>query len=471
MEQSSSKEDLPALPVEVWQMVAARMSTQEWAKVSTTCRAMYQVQPRHISVLPSQIRDIRWVVKHWNEAITLSMNMSSATSLDIAQGGMALLMHSANQLPKLRIVSLSAPVFGEEVTCGSCLVDDTPIVESCAECRDLRSKQVDHWAPWLAMFLMHAGHIQTLFLRVTTFSVPLVSTLRHLVLRVREDIDMLGCESLQQLHVLQTLCIQWEGVEHEGHLGEYGHSSCRHAQPLDMSACTQLTAVRLTMLMPYSFAVPEKCRVTIGCDLHFFFGNCDWQNNFIRRTHQNRCAWHLHETGRGYYRHYNTDLLNILSCNTSIGNLTLLRLDLDRIRFIPMGLCLQNLKNLHIYSKTNNHLQIGPVVIQVCQGLRLESFVVVARDLQLRVPIGDLADFAGSIKMLYFKFEDYFFSPCSVVATLLTQYLAVRPRQRSVYEFSMTARFPRDAKFSHADICRCGACNGCLRAANIFGKV
>lgn len=365
----------------------------------------------------------------------------------------------------------------KDVKCQFCLANDDSRFESCQRCRHLRSWQTDEWAPWLARFLEHAGHVQTLFLRVTVFVVPLSTTIKHLMLVVREDVALLGCQYLQQLQVLETLCIQWAGGVslnnvNEDELSE-GYSFCRSAADLDLRMCRVLAAVRFAMVVPISFKAPEHCRVTIECDSHVFCNELLQQDSRMWRLLEDGCdTWYLLEMLSGtevyeddwteLYEDYCQDLAAMLCSDAPVTQITSLCLDLHWLGSFKVGQCLKNLKDLEIRQYNKN------VEIDFVPGIRLVQFVVVALTARLTVP--DLVDFAGSIRKLYFDFDFYNRYRCHVIDALLGQHLAIKPILDPARHYFMKARFPADLMYKRRIDCHCGACHTCLGLPELFAE-
>ncbi len=215
-EDSTPVTHMPQLPEEIWAIIASKMTTMEWMSVSRTCRTMYSVQPSSITLMPRQIRDFRWLIKHWKQVRDLSLDMELTKHHTIAKCAMTM-MKEVHQLSQLKLLKLSAPV-AEDLKCSECVINEFRRdfgerylvdldTKNCPICEHIRRAKGDEWSALLACFVQQAAHVQTLSFKLTTLDMPLVNTLKHLLLNVEDDIDEQGCRALQQMQCLETLYI------------------------------------------------------------------------------------------------------------------------------------------------------------------------------------------------------------------------------------------------------------------------
>ncbi len=468
---SSPIKQMPQLPEEIWAIVASKMTTKEWMSVSHTCRTMYGVQPASITLMPKQIRDFRWLIKHWKQVRHLSLDVELTGNLTIAKCAIAM-MNVAHQLSQqLKVLKLSAPV-AEDLMCNNCAVNeyrmevgDRYIVElgtkTCRMCEHIQRAKGDEWSALLTYFVQQASQVQTLSFKMTILDVPLGKTLKHLLINVKDDIGEQGCRSLQQLQCLETLYISHRGWgqkeepdddddDYDELWGKESVSHCRRAKALDMRGSNGLSVVRFVMFAPEAVKVPPGCHVSIECD---FLAFCEGREGLPSRYPQlhDACGtWHLHDFRDGYQSEV---MAYTLSQQEPIANIISLRLDCTDFCSpetpFEVGQCLQNLRDLEIRSQND-------VEVKFIAAVRLERFVVVAKFLHLEAP--DLDSFAASIANLYFCVQREW---CPMSAALL---VAIKRRACLQESHEREAIFPADADREQfkVDACCCGACSKCL---------
>ena len=465
----------PDLPVEIWQKIADRMTSRQWAKISITCRTTALVQPSKIQLVPSQIRHFTWLRRrllHCTKVEALVLDMNQTKELNIGECAVALIEASGQLSEHLKIMKLSATVDMEHLMCKVCIKDDFRETyrgkyvhlhgDKCDDCDVLQRSQGESWKLLLAHFVRQASQVQTLYFRVTKFDVPLPNTLKHLLLDAKDDINADGCQALQQMPSLETLYIanhQW--VEEQ--LGKYGESPpgflvedsfCQCTEALDMRASNNLCAVRFVMFIPTSLKVPPGCHVSVECDTVQFspMKFCqNWQiNDYSEAPGDPDC----------YLRNF----ASTLAADGPLVNITILRLDCQRFASdsgepFEVGMCLENLLDLEIHSKKDVHVKFNAAA-------RLERFVVMAACVKLGIP--NMNNFAGSIKGSYFLWWSN--EPCPVTAALLCEHVAVKRRRCPECSSKTEMCFPADADWDiyKRMTCSCDACTQCLGLNETF---
>ena len=76
---------LPGLPQEVWEQIARHLTTKQWCQ-AVACKAMQQVQPRHLIVHPGSdvnkgLQSIAWASGKWGPATLLDLKLRLKTKV------------------------------------------------------------------------------------------------------------------------------------------------------------------------------------------------------------------------------------------------------------------------------------------------------------------------------------------------------------------------------------------------------
>lgn len=117
---------------------------------------------------------------------------------------------------------------------------------------------MDDRGPWLAVITHQAVQGAEAVSECDYFYSPIGQDLQHLLLDVREDLLVQGCQCLQILPFLTTLSllhdqsckiVDGKEVPFTMWIG-FGHSYCRYSDHLDLRECSLLAFVCLAMVLP-----------------------------------------------------------------------------------------------------------------------------------------------------------------------------------------------------------------------------
>ena len=222
----SRMSEASALPLEVIRLVAANMSTAEWAGVSRTCRAWASLQPKAVQLWPVSIPQLRWMVRHWQEAESVacdfsSMELDSEEAQEILDRGARVV----GALRRLQLGGLEGPKDGDAGYHGP--------------------------TEWLQhLFAAVAGSLEALQLTVpASLQLPPLQQLKHAVLQL----DAAHEEELPQLAFLQQL-------PHVETLSLENNVSVTLVIPaLDLTCSPRLRAVNIRHLVPALLQLPATC--------------------------------------------------------------------------------------------------------------------------------------------------------------------------------------------------------------------
>ncbi|BDA43027.1 hypothetical protein COCOBI_04-0370 [Coccomyxa sp. Obi] len=233
------------LPVEVWKEVANHMSTRQWAKVSGTCRAMSQVQPRRIECLaarqqtPEHLLDmLQWCINHWREAEKFGIKFG-----DVHMYKMYKLMKSSSPSEHLQQLAF----------------DFSPSKEAEGRFDYIAIDKFAHI--WLDPYLRQAAQLKALCLEGISEvlpNLPLLDKLVHLSVGFRRPLKKHACIALQTLHSLETLCLDILFTSRQ-----YEFEDVVEINGLDFTGCSKLRAVRVMMLEPEYLRLPPGCSLSV----------------------------------------------------------------------------------------------------------------------------------------------------------------------------------------------------------------
>ena len=244
------------LPVEVWKEVAGHMSTHQWAKVSGTCRAMFQVQPRTIRCAarckqtPEQVlKMLQWCIKHWREAERFGIGFGNVDRIALYE-----CMIISSPSAHLQQLAFDFTRFPKPDKWYAYLYGSSDFV-----------RLGNLTLSWLNPLLGQAAHMKALCLEGISEVLPVfpslaLDKLEHLAVGLRRPLKKHACSGLQVLHSLETLCLDIAFVSRDDYDGV-------EVSGLDFTGCSGLRAVGLMMLEPEYLRLPPGCSLSVTRDI------------------------------------------------------------------------------------------------------------------------------------------------------------------------------------------------------------
>ena len=325
---------------------------------------------------------------------------------------------------------------------------------------------VDKLTPmWLIPFLRQASHIEALCLEGISEALPdlpLLDKLVHLAVGLRRPLKKDACSALQNLHSLETLCLDVEFVSES-------YDNAVKISGLDFTGCSNMRAVRLMMLEPKYLRLPPGCSLSVTCDI-FWMKESEWQP---RAGMISACSLRANAYNEvGVWERYRCPLpesgLRWLS-KFSCPHLTRLDIDYPKLpeAWLPIEINsnMANLQHLRINS-LNVHLYITA-------RLRLQTLIVAAEQ-SLTLDIMDIPALAASLTNVQLSWVCCCPTTSKFAALFKTQgescegkwYGSIEDMEPDEWKYDWTTRvgFPEFCYYDDttlADLCACGVCYTC----------
>lgn len=231
----------PVLPIEIWKMIAGHLMTKDWARACGACRAMSQVQPSVLCMMPNDQdtrADLRWAMKRCSETEFLGLIIDNISSTDLAD----IILAGSKNLKHMQHLVL----------------DVTP-KDFDPQCPGLDENET----PWLAEFLAQLTQLITLRLEAVRIDLTMLllnTQLKGLHISFRLPFHTDSCHCLQSLHSLESLYLDVE-------FDSMADDQVVQISGLDLAVCKTLSNVHISMLEPSRLCVPAGCYVEVERDI------------------------------------------------------------------------------------------------------------------------------------------------------------------------------------------------------------
>lgn len=233
--------DANKLLPEVWELIASRMTSKDWARARCAHPAMLKARVDIVRAKPLNTSELARIARDVPTAKTLWLDLTSLTSSS----------------------SLFSKIWRQNVADLGHLQQLSLVLSSKAHTHRQgpaqRGESLSSRTAALGDVLASAHSLTVLRLNVADVpALPPMKKLQHLNLLSAKPISQETCQWLERLTSLQTLSLEQSP--------DVDLATAYEAPPLDLSACRQLRSITLFHMIPEDLSVPEKCAVTVWTD-------------------------------------------------------------------------------------------------------------------------------------------------------------------------------------------------------------
>ncbi|BDA48766.1 hypothetical protein COCOBI_12-4480 [Coccomyxa sp. Obi] len=238
--EQTNRNKCPQLPQDLWELITQKMPIKDWVKVSTACKALYEVQPRLIQVVahgPSGLRPLRWLCNHWFNVSEMAVEIN-VTVPDVER----FIQEASSAAPSGQLQKL-------HMACSITMINDSPCLQA-----------------WMKrVILAHADNLKVLSLHLgIVLILPTLPRLKNLVLCTTRNLSKEEIHCISQLPSLTSLWLGSEGVGKQAKVYE-----------VDLALCPQLQRVCFSTTLPTVIRLPATCKLGIRSTARQAMANSD----------------------------------------------------------------------------------------------------------------------------------------------------------------------------------------------------